>query len=54
VADEDDVVWAFGQQSALGLGDLDAAPQVSRWNPTPIPTLRVRAHKSPDVLPFLR
>jgi len=52
-ADEDGVVWAFGARSALGLGDSDAAPQGERWaNPAPIPTLRVRVRKSPDVLPF--
>jgi len=51
VADEDGVVWAFGDRMALGLGDPDAAPQGGPWaNPAPVPTLRVR--KSPDVLPF--
>jgi len=52
VADEDGVVWAFGDRSALGLGDSDAAPQDRVWQPTPILTLRVRARRSPDVLPF--
>jgi len=48
VADEDGVVWAFGERMASGFGHPDTAP----WQPTPIPTLRVRALKSPDVLPF--
>ena len=56
VADEDGVVWAFGDCSASGLGDPEADPdedvQDTVWQPTPIPTLRVRALKSPDVLPF--
>jgi len=52
VADEDGVVWAFGERLALGLGDPGAAPQNHVWEPVPIPTLRVRARKSPDVLPF--
>jgi len=52
VADEDGVVWAFGDRMALGLGYPDAAPQGRVWQPTPIPTLRVRARKSPDVQPF--
>jgi len=52
VAEDDGVVWAFGDRMALGLGDPDAAPQGRVWQPTPIPTLRVRAHNSPDVLPF--
>jgi len=52
VADEDGVIWAFGKRLALGLGDPGAAPQDHVWEPAPIPTLRVRAHKSPDVLPF--
>jgi len=45
-ADEDGVVCAFGQSLALGFDDLDV------WTPTPIPALRVRVRKSPDVLPF--
>ena len=53
VADEDGVVWAFGLRSALGLdGDPDLTSRERVWNPTLIPTLRVRARKSPDVLPF--
>ena len=48
VADEDGVVWAFGDEMAAGLGVTDA----DIFNPTPIPTLRVRARKSPDVLPL--
>jgi len=53
VADEDGVVWAFGLRSALGLdGDSDVASPVCVWKPTPIPILRMRARKSPDVLPF--
>jgi len=50
VADEDGVVWAFGDRSALGFGGPDTAPQDQVWQPTPIPTLRMRAQKSPDVL----
>jgi alpha-tubulin suppressor-like RCC1 family protein len=53
VADEDGVVWAFGERTALGLGDPDGdEAEHYVWNPTPIPTLRVRARKSPDVLPL--
>jgi len=53
VADEDGVVWAFGLRLALGFdGDPDVASPAGVWNPTPIPTLRVCARKSPDVLPF--
>jgi len=43
-ADEDGVVWAFGERQALGLGGLNPAPVQT---PTPIPSLRVRALKSP-------
>ena len=43
VADEDGVVWAFGDGPVFGLGDPDAAPQGRVWQPTPIPTPRVRA-----------
>jgi len=62
VADEDGVVWAFGQSLGLGLGypgdglvdpDDVAGDENGVWQPVPIPTLRVRARKSPDVLPFL-
>jgi len=56
VANEDGVVWAFGDRSALGLGvadtDTDENVQDDVLEPAPISTLRVRAHKSPDVLPF--
>ena len=60
VADDHGVVWAFGQRSALGLGDPDEDEDDSdadtnrevRWKPAPLPTLRVRACKSPDVVPF--
>jgi alpha-tubulin suppressor-like RCC1 family protein len=53
VADEDGVVWAFGDRTALGLDNPNEDEnEDSVWNPTPIPTLRVRARKSPDVLPF--
>jgi len=51
-------VWAFGQRMALGLGDPDAVPDedvqdpVLVLEPAPIPSLRVRARTSPDVLPF--
>ena len=52
MADEDGIVWAFGDRLALGLDDPDTAGQDSVLNPTPIPTLCVRACKFPDVLPF--
>jgi len=50
VADEDGVVWAFGK--VVGLGDPDTVPQERILEPIPIPSLRVRTSKSPDVLPF--
>jgi len=49
-ADEDGVVWAFGQRSVLTLGLLGApGPEASAnvLTPTPIPTLRVRVLNSP-------
>jgi alpha-tubulin suppressor-like RCC1 family protein len=53
VADADGVVWAFGDRTALGLDDPNEGEnEDSARNPTPIPTLRVRARTSPDVLPF--
>ena len=53
VAGEDGAVWAFGRLLALGLDcDSDVASHKSARHPIPIPTLRVRAHTSPDVLPF--
>jgi len=56
VADEDGVVWAFGERAALGLGDPDEDEdrvwKAFVWHPVPIPALRVRARRSPDVLPF--
>jgi len=56
VADEDGVVWAFGDRMALGLGDpgtvLDEDAQDHVLEPARIPALRVRARRSPDVLPF--
>jgi len=56
VADADGVVWAFGLRSALGLGytgaGADENVQEDILEPEPIPTLRVRAHRFPDVLPF--
>ena len=58
MANVDGVVWAFGQRMALGLGDPDAVPDedvqdpVLVLEPAPIPSLRVRARTSPDVLPF--
>jgi alpha-tubulin suppressor-like RCC1 family protein len=56
VADEDGVVWAFGVRSALGLGDPDEESDSElpedMLMPSPIPALRVRARKFPDVLPF--
>ena len=57
VADEDGDVWAFGVRSALGLGypDADANGNVHEdaLELAPILALRVRARKSPDVLPSL-
>jgi len=51
VADEDGLVWAFGKRSCLGLGDPDEdVAQGPVLEPARIPTLRVRASKSPDVL----
>ena len=46
-ADEDGVVWAFGNRLALGLDDPN--PENPRFveTPSPIPTLRVRALRSP-------
>jgi len=56
VADEDGVVWAFGDRMALGLGypdaDTDEVVQHDVLEPVLIPTVRVRARKSPDVLLF--
>jgi len=56
VADKDGVVWAFGVRLALGFGDSQADTddyvQDKVWQPTPILNMRVRARKSPDVLPF--
>jgi len=56
VADVDGVVWAFGKHVALGLGDPDAVlhedVQDLVLESARIPTLRVRARTSPDVLPF--
>ena len=46
-ADEDGVVWAFGERDALGLGDPDPEEVDYVKTPTPIPTLRIRALKSP-------
>ena len=51
--DEDSVVWGFGQRHALGLDDSIPEDVEFVKTPTPIPTLRVPARKSPDVLPFL-
>jgi len=50
VADEDGVVWAFGDRTALGLNDGEDEDFVGYL--FLVPTLRVRAHKSPDVLLF--
>ena len=44
-ADEDGAVWAFGERRATGLGGPD--PRIPVRMPTLIPTLRVRALKSP-------
>jgi len=56
VADEDGVVWAFGVRSALGLSDPDEESESElpedMLMPSPIPALRVRARRFPDVLPF--
>ena len=54
VADKDGVVWAFGDRMFLGLGGPDADPDSYPLvlEPAQIPTLRVRALKSPDALPF--
>jgi len=41
-ADEDGVVWAFGERASLALCDADAPPGNSVRQPTPIPNLRVR------------
>ena len=47
-ADEDGVVWGFGQRNrALGLDDGTITIYSPVEMPTPIPTLRVRALKSP-------
>ena len=46
-AEEDGVVWALGKRLALGLDDPDPADVGYAKTPTPIPTLRVRALKSP-------
>jgi len=46
-ADEDDVVWAFGQGSTLGLGASGPEAIGHVRTPTPIPTLRVRVLNSP-------
>jgi len=53
VAGEDGVVWGFGDRMSMSFGDPDAAPLNERCPiPAAIPSLRVRARKSPDVLPF--
>jgi len=56
VADEDGVVWAFGERVFLGLGDPDSDTdedvQDQVLELARIPALRVRARRSPDVLPF--
>jgi len=46
-ADEDGVVWAFGQRSALGLGASGPEASALGLTPTPIPTLCVRVFNSP-------
>ena len=46
-ADEDGVVWAFGKRPALGLDDPNPDDEWDVKTPTRIPTLRVRALKSP-------
>ena len=52
--DEDGVVWAFGMRSSLGLDDPNLDPEDAHFvkTPTRIPTLRVRARTSSDMLPF--
>jgi len=56
VTDEEGEVWAFGDRMAAGLGDPEVDPNEDVkdivWRPTPIFALRVRAPKSPDMLPF--
>ena len=47
VADEDGVVWAFGPGSGLSLDDPNPDHVEFVKTPTPIPTLQVRALKSP-------
>jgi len=51
VADDDGGVWAFGLCMAVGLGDPDVF-QGHVLQPTQLPALRVRVHKSPDALSF--
>ena len=46
-ADEDGVVWAFGQRAALGLGASGPEAIGHVRTPIPIPTLRVRVLDSP-------
>ena len=46
-ADEDGVMWAFGKRLALGLDDPNPEDPQFVMTPTPVPTLRVRALKSP-------
>jgi len=46
-ADENGVVWAFGQRSALGLGASGPEAIEHVRTPTPIPALRVRVLNSP-------
>jgi len=46
-ADEDGVVWAFGQRSALGLGASGPEAIGHVRTPTPIPALRVRVLNFP-------
>ena len=45
-ADEDGVVWAFGNRNSLGLDHPNPGEPHFVKTPTPIPTLRVRALKS--------
>ena len=53
MADEDGVVWAFGDRMSMDVDDPDATLLNVRCTiPAPIPSLRVRARKSPGVLPF--
>jgi alpha-tubulin suppressor-like RCC1 family protein len=46
-ADENGVVWAFGERRVLGLAAAPDPEDLCAKTPTPIPTLRVCVLKSP-------